>query len=100
MKSPVRFMARGLAEAIGDENPRHSNRHSGAHEVRTSDVQLHIGESRDSGFDASHRPGMTVFVVLSAARLRRLEAWAAGTRSDHPSRLAEKAPPPRLRRRI
>jgi hypothetical protein len=22
-------------------------------------VQLHIGESRDSGFDASHRPGMT-----------------------------------------
>jgi DNA helicase II / ATP-dependent DNA helicase PcrA len=23
------------------------------------DVQLHIGESRDSGFDASHRPGMT-----------------------------------------
>jgi hypothetical protein len=25
----------------------------------TSDVQLHIGESRDSGFDASHRPGMT-----------------------------------------
>jgi hypothetical protein len=27
--------------------------------MRTSDVQLHIGESRDSGFDASHRPGMT-----------------------------------------
>jgi hypothetical protein len=26
---------------------------------QTSDVQLHIGESRDSGFDASHRPGMT-----------------------------------------
>jgi hypothetical protein len=23
-------------------------------------VQLHIGESRDSGLDASHRPGMTV----------------------------------------
>jgi hypothetical protein len=23
------------------------------------DVQLHIGESRDSGFDASHRTGMT-----------------------------------------
>ena len=52
------------------------NRHSGAREARarlgiqtpsfrdgpqdqTSDVQLHIGESRDSGFDASHRPGMT-----------------------------------------
>src|SRR5216684_8692660 len=27
---------------------------------RTSDVQLHIGESRDFGFDASHRPGMTM----------------------------------------
>ena len=25
----------------------------------TSDVQLHIGESLDSGFDASRRPGMT-----------------------------------------
>jgi len=24
------------------------------------DVLLHIGESRDSGFDASHRPGMTM----------------------------------------
>jgi hypothetical protein len=27
---------------------------------QTSDAQLRIGESRDSGFDASHRPGMTV----------------------------------------
>jgi len=26
---------------------------------QTSDVQLHIWKSRDSGFDASHRPGMT-----------------------------------------
>jgi hypothetical protein len=26
---------------------------------QTSDVQLHIGESLDSGLDASHRPGMT-----------------------------------------
>src|SRR4051794_29288751 len=26
---------------------------------RTSGSQLRIGESRDSGFDASHRPGMT-----------------------------------------
>jgi len=26
---------------------------------QTSDVRLHIAESRDSGFDASHRPGMT-----------------------------------------
>jgi hypothetical protein len=28
--------------------------------MRTSDAQLRIGESRDSGFDASHRPGMTL----------------------------------------
>src|SRR6202171_5918817 len=47
-------------------------RHSGmARQRQTSDVQLHIGESRDSGFDAEpvigprlartrwHRPGMT-----------------------------------------
>src|SRR5258705_11739783 len=27
---------------------------------QTSDAQLRIGESRDSGFDASHRPGMKV----------------------------------------
>ena len=33
--------------------------HSGAREARTSGVQLHLGESRDSGFDAAHRPGMT-----------------------------------------
>jgi len=25
---------------------------------QTSDAQLRIGESRDSGFDAAHRPGM------------------------------------------
>jgi hypothetical protein len=28
---------------------------------QTSDVQLHIGESRGSGFAFSTRPGMTVF---------------------------------------
>src|SRR6202795_4040308 len=32
------------------------------------DVQLHIGESRDSGFDASHRPGMTVLLLPHHAR--------------------------------
>jgi hypothetical protein len=34
---------------------------------QTSDVQLHIGESRDSGFDASHRPGMTESGLLRGA---------------------------------
>jgi hypothetical protein len=37
---------------------------------QTSDVQLHIGESRDSGFDASHRLGMTG----SGSRLLREDA--------------------------
>jgi len=35
---------------------------------QTTDAQLRIGESRDSGFDASHRPGMTVgdcFVAIA-----------------------------------
>src|SRR5258708_4207482 len=33
-----------------------------------SDAQLRIGESRDSGLDASHRPGMTVSGLLRFAR--------------------------------
>src|SRR5260221_10322366 len=37
---------------------------------QTSDVQLHIGESRDSGLDASHRPGMTAVGLLREARHR------------------------------
>src|SRR6202048_1797908 len=55
--------------------------HSGARAARTSDVQLHIGESRDSGFDAEpvigprfartrwHRPGMTFTLKPSRAHL-------------------------------
>src|ERR1700682_5077407 len=34
-------------------------RHSGARAARTSDVLLHIGESRDSGSGPSDHPGMT-----------------------------------------
>src|SRR5258708_36996225 len=37
---------------------------------QTSDVQLHIGESRDSGFDAPHRPGMTASGLLRRFSLR------------------------------
>ena len=36
--------------------------------ARTSDARLHIGESRDSGFDAAHRPGMTASGLLRGAR--------------------------------
>src|SRR6187401_2068848 len=38
---------------------------------QTADAQLRVGESRDSGFDASHRPGMTFghFFTLLASIL-------------------------------
>jgi 3-oxoacyl-ACP reductase-like protein len=37
---------------------------------RTAGAQLRTGESRDSGFDASHRPGMTLDVNQNR-RVRR-----------------------------
>src|SRR5260370_38782976 len=40
---------------------------------QTSDAQLRIGESRDSGFDASHRPGMTESGL--ARSLRSLQTY-------------------------
>jgi hypothetical protein len=39
---------------------------------QTTGAQLRTGESRDSGFDASHRPGMTA-PKASAARSIALE---------------------------
>jgi hypothetical protein len=43
-------------------------RHSGmVREHQTSDAQLRIGESLDSGFDASQRPGMTESGLLRGA---------------------------------
>jgi hypothetical protein len=48
-----------LARSVADDKTHH--RHSGmVRKHQTTDAQLRIGESRDSGFDASHRPGMTV----------------------------------------
>jgi hypothetical protein len=45
---------------ISNSRAQSGLRHSGmVRQHQTSDVQLHIGESRDSGLDASHRPGMT-----------------------------------------
>jgi hypothetical protein len=35
---------------------------------QTPDAQLRVGESRDSGFDALHRPGMTDSTLLRLAR--------------------------------
>src|SRR6266481_1814854 len=44
---------------------------------QTSDAQLRIGESRDSGFDASHRPGMTVSARLPGV-LPKSQLFSAG----------------------
>jgi hypothetical protein len=52
---------------------------------QTSDAQLRIGESRDSGFDASHRPGMTASGLLRGACHRariRATRWLAMTALD------------------
>src|SRR5882757_9739304 len=65
--------------------------HSGmVRKDQTTDVQLHIGESRDSGFDASHRPGMTKGGLLRGACHRariRATRWLAMTAGamDHSS---------------
>src|SRR5215207_2574131 len=53
----------------------------GGPQDRTSDAQLRIGESRGSGFDASHCPGTTVtskFPVSEscASRARARRAWS------------------------
>src|SRR5260370_31540728 len=70
--------------------------HSGACEACISDVQLHIGESRDSGFDAEpvigprfartrwHRPGMTFTSKPSRAHLDLLvgEEYLPGVLAD------------------
>jgi hypothetical protein len=45
--------------SLRDRWARHISRHSGVRESANHDAQLRIGKSRDSGFDAAHRPGMT-----------------------------------------
>jgi hypothetical protein len=39
---------------------------------QTSDAQLRIGESLDSGFDASHRPGMTISLSCAGKSANRV----------------------------
>jgi hypothetical protein len=51
-KQPGRFSCRAV---IASQTPSFRD----DPQDQTSDAQLRIGESRDSGFDASHRPGMT-----------------------------------------
>src|SRR6266576_5222378 len=65
----VRPSLRG-AQATKQSIPRHSRM---VRQHHTSDAQLRVGESRDSGLDASHRPGMTASGLLRGAchRARR-----------------------------
>src|SRR6266853_6715203 len=55
---------------------------------QTSDAQLRIGESRDSGFDASHRPGMTAVGLFaeptSAAPRIASRSLSSGAHSRDP----------------
>jgi len=50
---------------------------------QTSDAQLRIGESRDSGFDASHRPGMTVSDASLAMTLYFIHYLVAAMRNSN-----------------
>jgi hypothetical protein len=59
---------------------------------QTEDVQLHIGESRDSGFDAVHRPRMTEWdCFIAYAPLRKRFAFVAG--SDDGGGVKKEGPP-------
>jgi hypothetical protein len=53
--------ASGISAIARSEATKQSSLHQSGmvREHQTSDAQSRIGEPRDSGFDASHRPGMT-----------------------------------------
>src|SRR6202049_607824 len=70
--SDIRSMKVSLVIAMSEATEQSMHRHSGmVRQHQTSDVQLHIGESRDSGFDASHRPGMTKLGLPSRALIEK-----------------------------
>ena len=65
--------ANGSRERAPDDRLRKAIQTPALRMVRwhqTSDAQLRIGESRDSGFDASHRPGMTATTPRSRGAMR------------------------------
>src|SRR6202140_1559710 len=66
----------------GGPDVTHQASFRGASKTRTSDVQLHIGESRDSGFDASHRPGMTAVVTSRNLPASWPGSWPCRRSSD------------------
>jgi hypothetical protein len=59
---------------------------------QTTGVQLHPRESRDSGFDASHRPGMTAKLDHQTA------THAKSSRSAKRPRICSKPHPPKIQR--
>src|SRR5258706_15691364 len=66
---------------VRDAYRRHCERREAIHpssfrdgpKDQTSGAQLRTGESRDSGFDASHRPGMTAKPSLTRLRVPDVE---------------------------
>src|SRR6478672_3125711 len=55
---------------------------------QTSDVQLHIGESRDFGFDATRRPGTTEGILpQSSVRRKRVTAIVIANSSAQSAQL-------------
>jgi hypothetical protein len=77
-----RLVRRSSTSEGGSDEAIHSSSFRDGPKDQTSDVQLRIGESRDSGLDASHRPGMTESGLLRGACHRarvRATRWLAMT---------------------
>src|ERR1700730_8466033 len=61
---------------------------------QTKDAQLRIGESRDSGFDASHLSGMTVYFFSAGSRCTgSIQSTVSGFSTGSISRLIATASP-------
>jgi hypothetical protein len=80
----IRWMTGAAAAGPAVGEPR---RHSGARVSANYDVQLHIGESRDSEFDASH-PGMTTCPAASTNTGLILRSREAASRRMDTTQLA------------
>src|SRR5260221_8493248 len=79
-----RLVRRSSTSEGGSDEAIHSSSFRDGPKDQTSDAQLRIGESRDSGLDASHRPGMTESGLLRGACHRARFAptcWSAMTAS-------------------
>src|ERR1700738_696504 len=71
MKSPVRFMARGLAEEVRDENPRNHPRHcerSEAIQLWGCEIESWIASSRSLSSGARSRDPLAVCPAWALTR--------------------------------